>query len=352
MTARNLSLYKTKLRDIAKETYLEQGWTLPEGFVDSAARDPRNYTLAEYQQAKRMIRDARDLKSMMAECWAASDSAAAFKHALDERGITLAKGDRRGHVAVTREGEVLAISRYTGKKAKEVRAKLGEPENLPSVEQAKTSAATSMSAAMTKHMVEARLEHKKAMAPLEARRRAMTEHHRTERAKMDAGQKTRWKEETRLRSEQLNSGLRGLWDHLTGRHAEMERKNIAEAQAAVRRDRDQRQLLIAAQLSERQELQTEIKATRDRQAELLRGLRTDRQAYDRKLTGKELDRSTENLRPRLEQAAQTAIPAEPSRLAKTFEQASQPTHQDRLQKLRENLTAEPRPPERGCEPER
>ncbi len=150
MTAKNLSHYKNKLRDISKETFIENDWKLPAGYIDSAARDPRNYSLAEYQQAKRLGTNGRDLKAMMQECWAASDSAAAFKNALTERGLTLAKGDRRGHVAVTHEGEVLAISRYTGKKAKEVRAKLGEPENLPSVDEAKTGAATVMSATLTR----------------------------------------------------------------------------------------------------------------------------------------------------------------------------------------------------------
>ena len=63
-----------------------------------------------------MDRDARDLKSMMQECWAALDSRAAFEQALSERGLILAKS-RRGHVAVTHEGETLAVTRYTGRKA-------------------------------------------------------------------------------------------------------------------------------------------------------------------------------------------------------------------------------------------
>lgn len=78
-----------KLRDISKELYLENDWEMPRGFIDSQARDPRNFTLAEWQQAKRLGLHGRELKSMMQECWAASDSRAAFVHALGERGIGL-----------------------------------------------------------------------------------------------------------------------------------------------------------------------------------------------------------------------------------------------------------------------
>lgn len=349
MTARNLPHYKNKLRDIAKETYLEQGWKLPEGFIDSAARDPRNYTLTEHQQAKRLGTNGRDLKAMMQECWAISDSAVAFKHALSERGLTLARGDRRGHVAVTHEGEVLAISRYTNKKAKEVRAKLGEPENLPTVEQAKTTAATAMSAAMTRHIAEAKLAQKKAIAPLDKRRLHMTELHRTERAKLDAGQKARWEEETRLRSGRLNKGLRGLWERLTGHHARMERQNIEEACAALLRDRNQRQELITAQLTERQKLQSEIKSVRDRQAELLRDLRADRKTYQAKLPEKEPERPARNAKPQCDQVAQ---PEEPPKLAKVFAQRAAPMAEDRLQKLREGRSNQNQNRDHDREPER
>lgn len=101
MTARNLPFFKTKLRDLSREIYLEQGWQLPRGLVNSKERDPRNFTLAEWQQAKREGVHAHDLKGMMRECWAVSDSKKAFQNVLKERGMTLAKGDQRGFVLVT-----------------------------------------------------------------------------------------------------------------------------------------------------------------------------------------------------------------------------------------------------------
>lgn len=47
LRAINLPFFKDKLNRIARELYIEQGWTMPRGFVESSARDPRNYTLAE-----------------------------------------------------------------------------------------------------------------------------------------------------------------------------------------------------------------------------------------------------------------------------------------------------------------
>lgn len=60
MTARQMSFFKIKLREISKELYLEHGWLMPKGLVDSKARDPRNFDLAEWQQAKRMGREASE----------------------------------------------------------------------------------------------------------------------------------------------------------------------------------------------------------------------------------------------------------------------------------------------------
>lgn len=276
MTARNLPYFKLKLRGISRELFLKHDWTMPSGLMNSAARDPRNFTLAEWQQAKRMGPNARDLKTMIQDCWAVSDTKAAFIYALSERGLVLAKGDRRGHVAVTYEGEVLSIARYADRKAKEVRAKLGEPDDLPSVEEARTLIARDVRAAFKRHGQEARFLTARALAPLERRRTEMTQRHRSERAKLDEGQRQRWIEETEVRSSRLNSGLKGLWQRLTGRYDRISRQNEREAYAGLLRDRSQRQALVEAQLAERRELQTRILAVRDRHAGLLREIRRHR----------------------------------------------------------------------------
>ncbi|ODA66576.1 Relaxase/mobilization nuclease domain protein [Methyloligella halotolerans] len=276
MTAKNLSHFKLKLRDLSRELYIENGWKLPRGLMNSREADPRNFTLAEWQQAKRMGRDARDLKAMMQECWAASDSRASFAQALKARGITLAKGDRRGFVAVTHEGETLSISRYTGKKTKEINARLGEPKELPSVEEAKAQFAKDLTAAFQRHQGEAEERKRRALSPLETKRQHMAGQHRLERAKLKDRQHARWADECRSRAARFDTGVKGIWSRITGKHAQIRKQNEREAFAALRRDGGQRQRLIDAQLSERQALQEQIRTVRGRHAELLRELRQDR----------------------------------------------------------------------------
>ena len=134
MTAKPMSFYKNKLREVSRQLYLENGWQMPRGLIDPKDRDPRNFSLDEWQQAKRIGRHAGDLKEMIQEAWAVSDSSQTFAHALEERGLYLAKGDRRGHVAVSFEGEVISIARATRIKAKDLKSRIGDPDDLRSVE--------------------------------------------------------------------------------------------------------------------------------------------------------------------------------------------------------------------------
>ncbi|MDI4665401.1 relaxase/mobilization nuclease domain-containing protein [Xanthobacter autotrophicus] len=278
MTARNLPYFKLKLRDLSRELYMEHGWKMPRGLMNSREADPRNFTLAEWQQAKRMGRDARDVKALMQECWAASDAAAAFAQALKARGFSLAKGDRRGHVALTPEGEVLSLSRYTGKKVKEIEARLGKPASLPSIAEARTRLAQDLSATFKRHMREAEELKRRDLAPLEVQRQGMVEQHRQERSSLQTRQTERWAGETRERAARIGKGLQGLWNRIMGRQGDIQRRNEQEAYTALVRDREQRQALIDAQMMDRQALQEKIRAVRDRHATLLRELRTDREA--------------------------------------------------------------------------
>ncbi|RME96582.1 MAG: relaxase, partial [Alphaproteobacteria bacterium] len=114
MRAINLPHYKAKLRDISRALYLEHGWDMPRGLQDRRLRDPLTFTREEWQQAKRAGLDPREMKTVFRQCWEASDNRASFERALKERGFWLAKGDRRGFVAIDYLGEVYSLSRYAG----------------------------------------------------------------------------------------------------------------------------------------------------------------------------------------------------------------------------------------------
>ncbi len=141
MVAINMSFDKDKLRSVARGLFIEHGWKMPLGFVKTEWRNPHNFTLEEWQQAKRVGKEAKKLKALFQERWAISDGKASFANALAEQGLILAKGDRRGIVAVDHDGEAYAITRWVGLKAKQVRARLGEPDSLPTVASAHKKAA-------------------------------------------------------------------------------------------------------------------------------------------------------------------------------------------------------------------
>lgn len=63
MKAIQLSYFKNRLQSISRELYLEHGWNMPKGLIKSEERDPTNFTLDEWQHAKRIGKDPRAIKT-------------------------------------------------------------------------------------------------------------------------------------------------------------------------------------------------------------------------------------------------------------------------------------------------
>ena len=340
MTARQLSHFKLKLRDLSRELYIENGWKMPRGLTNSRETDPRNFTLKEWQQSKRMGRDARDLKELMQDCWAVSDSKASFMQALKSRGFTLAKGDRRGHVAITPEGEVLSVARYTGKKTKEIEARLGKSDAHPSVREARVQLAKDLSAAFTRHMREAEEQKRRDLAPLNAQRLSMVQQQKLERVELRARQAERLASETKARAARFDKGVKGLWGRITGKHAEIRKQNEREAYAALARDRAQRQTLIDAQMTDRQALQSRISSVRGRHAALLKELRADQQQV------RQMAKAPEPVKDALSK------PVKPALQQETPKDTRQPTMEQRLDRLRNGNRTPPAGRDRDFDRER
>lgn len=339
MTAKPMSFYKSKLRETSRQLYLENGWQMPRGLIDPKDRDPRNFSLDEWQQAKRVGRNAGELKELIQEAWATSDSARSFSHALEERGLYLARGDSRGHVAVTFEGGVVSISRATGRKSKELQARLGKPDDLRSVEEARKRVAEDILPRVKTHMDQARAKSRAELAELDARRTAMAKAHADERTRLDAGQKARSEAEARMRAERFRKGVAGVWDRLTGKRAQREKQNEFEALWALRRDQDQRQMTVEAQLRERGELQSEIRNTRTRHAQALRALHFDAANYRLMERGHEPKAKAAFERldaPRVKQAKGPERPRLDQPQERKAERPSRaPSTEDRLRRLRD-----------------
>lgn len=79
MTAIDLPFFKNKLQALAKEVYLENGWKMPRGFENPQLRDHRNFSLDEWQQAKRTSIDPRELRGAVIDCYRQADNANSLK---------------------------------------------------------------------------------------------------------------------------------------------------------------------------------------------------------------------------------------------------------------------------------
>ncbi|WP_195822318.1 AAA family ATPase [Roseobacter sp. MH60115] len=250
LKAINLPHYKRKLGGLARDLYRSHDWEMPQGFLDAEKRHPLNYTRQEAGQAKRAKRDPHALKAMFRACWETSDSRVGFEAALKEQGFALARGDRRGFVAVDASGKVWSLSRWCGVKPKEMRARIGSEMDLPSIE----------GLAGRLHDIP-RQPIEPAKTAFEARRAKLVAAQRAERTALLKAQEEQRLAELKTRQAQLPTGLRGLLSRTTGQYQATLTRFEQDAQTAAQRDRDARQALISKHLVERQAL------TRDGQSQ-------------------------------------------------------------------------------------
>lgn len=262
MRAINLSHFKVKLKDVSRDLYLEHGWKMPRGLMKGGERDPFNFTLEEWQQAKRAKIDPKIIKRDLQDCWAVSDSGRAFAQALEGRGYCLAQGDRRGFVAVDWRGEVYSITRWTGKKIKEVRERLGDPASFPTVDKAQERLAERINDRLADLLKEQEKAQQLAEEEFAYKRRELVARQRQERAHLRDKQEKERAQALRARQARLPRGLKALWWRVIGKYAKALQEIEAEARAEQKRQAQERDKLVQHQLKERRELQFDRKEIR------------------------------------------------------------------------------------------
>lgn len=302
MKAVQLPFTKTKMQGLARDLYREHGWRMPDGLADKSKRDPKNFTLEEWQECKRRGVDPRQIKGAIQDAWAISDSPAALSHALEERGLVLAKGDRRGAVVLDHNGKPYALGKYAGVKARAVKARLGDTA-LPSILQAKHKVASGMIPAMDRMRGDLDTQAKAAKAEHDRQRQALIARQREQRAKQAQMMEERHWTEARERQARFRPGLGGLWDRLRGEHARIKRENEQAALKALQRDRAKRDELILRQIEDRRRLTVKRVQAQMRLAEQQRQIAEDRKRFEAM--------RTPNPKPAFNQASQPQAPPKP-----------------------------------------
>lgn len=260
MKAVQLSFSHRKLQSLSRELYLEHGWQMPRGLLQQGFCDPRNFTLEEWQQAKRRKKDPRVLKAMFQDAWALSDRRDAFANALLEKGFALARGNRRSFVAVDHTDEVYSLSRWTGEKPKDLRARLGNESQLPSVESARRQFAELTISRLDQ--LRAHMLAKREAAKVERTRsiERLNADHTEQMEVVERRHTLTVKTLKREHATRFRTGLLGLLDKLSGRRKRIAEENRLERERLRRLHDQERTRLRLALDRKRSSLEQETDA--------------------------------------------------------------------------------------------
>ena len=160
--------------------------------------------------------DPREIKQGFRQAWEHSDNLKSLSNALEERGCYLARGDRRGFVALDVHGTVFSLAKWSGVRSKDVAAKLGKPDGLRPVSEVQDDLRNRLKDQMKGYIRQVNERHADEAKPLRHERDEMVQAQRAERKMLASRQGKRWQAETKARSDRLNKGLRGIWDRMTG----------------------------------------------------------------------------------------------------------------------------------------
>ena len=274
MKAVQLSHDHPKLMDVSRDLFIEHGWKMPRGMMNKRDRDPLNFSLAEWQQAKRAGKNAREVKSNIKDCWAVSDSKASFAHALKEHGYILAQG-RRGHVAVDYQGEKYPVSRAVDLKAPQVRAKLGPIDELPSIAYAHRQAAQLVTDRLQAIQVERARQDAEQQRRLSKERERQRQAQAVEKQRLAKEQADRRQQERLQRQARLRNGLFGLWDRLTGKRKRTIEQNEQEAAKTQQRDVQEREAIATRQRTAQEILRRQVVAANQKAQSVQTELQSD-----------------------------------------------------------------------------
>jgi Ti-type conjugative transfer relaxase TraA len=137
LTARRLPFYKLRLKEVCRELEIDLGLTRVTDERRGPCMAPSRY---EHEQARRLGIDIHEVRASIRACWDHSDNGRSFVAALADKGLILARGERRGFIAVDAAGGMHALGkRILGHSAEEVRTRLSDidRQKLPTVEQAR-----------------------------------------------------------------------------------------------------------------------------------------------------------------------------------------------------------------------
>ncbi len=200
---------------------------------------------------------------------------------MEEKGYVLARGDRRGFVAVDVHGEVYAIPKWTGLKTKQVREKLGDPNVLRSVEEAKDHIAQNMQHALSRWQTDLAEKKRALKAKQDQQRKQLVQKQRQARNQLEKKLEQRRLLEAKQRQERFRTGLKGLWDRVRGEHRQIKERNEQEAWQAHLRDQKIKDDMVFRDLEQCRQLKRAQSVDRSALKDQVKDLAQDREGFNK-----------------------------------------------------------------------
>lgn len=263
MVGVQMAHFKYKLMDISRSLFRKYDWKMPKGMERKQDKSPYSLSRQEYRQAVKRAEDPEALKVLFKKSWETTDSKQTFARFLSENGFFLAQGERRGYVAVDLAGKVYSLSRWMDVSTRDLKARLGPHEALPTTEKARAFIAERMTENLKRYVDEVKAEARQKRQPIVQEIRLMTVQHRKDRTDLIYRQEQRQKAETKLRVSRFATGVAGIWERATGEYRKKCAINAAEIKSCRERDRKELHTLVRAQLQERQGLEKTVKFYRE-----------------------------------------------------------------------------------------
>lgn len=282
MRAIDPGLYKRKLKEICRKLEKEMG--LQQVRNERDPHEPGGAGRGEYEQARRLKTDIKEIRASIRDCWDRSDNGRSFTAALEAQGLVLAQGDRRAFVVIDARGGYHALSkRITGATAKETLARLDglDAAALPSVAAAQ---------AMQLERQQGRKEDEKLMPDEqiikdeEQKRKAIAEDEER-RLKEIGAEEERKKEAIKTEEERKQQAIREDEEKKTAAIQEEQRKEAArreEERRAEAKEQADRQAEQAQEMERLERVREAYKAQLTRMAE-----EAKRQEDARRQTGRD-----------------------------------------------------------------
>ena len=209
--------------------------------------------------------DPKEIKMLCQDAWKHSDDLKSFKHALEERSLFLAQGDRRGFVVLDNSSKVYSLSRFGGIKTKELKNRLGSPDQLPTVTATQDKIRLSFNSEIFSRIALLKKRHADEIQPLQDKKAELVRVQRAERRELSDQQRVKRQILTKEGRDKFRRGVMGFFDKVTGREKRIRLINQKETANLKQKQKTAREELVFRHGGVRSVLQGEFKQVRDKQ---------------------------------------------------------------------------------------